>query len=290
MDELFFSKYEGAGNDFIAIDQTSSGAALSTGQLLRMCNRKTGIGADGVLELRQSHVTGCSFRLVYYNADGREGSLCGNGARCSLAFAQNLGFIQLDSRNQQVTFEACDGAHKGGVLEDGQFFVDMRNVAVADITHVDKDSYFLDNGSPHHVTFVRDLADADVVHKGRELRWGTYGETGANINFAEAESNSRGSRLTVRTYERGVEDETLACGTGACASAIAAHVRHQNVLSSPRISDEEGEFPMMKTRVSMKGGTLEVQFKLENNTYTDIRLCGPARHVYDGKISIANLS
>lgn len=282
--EVPFSKYEGAGNDFIVVDMTSRiSTPLTSGQRLRMCNRKTGIGADGVLVLQQSELPGFTFKLLYYNADGQESSLCGNGSRCSLAFAEQIGLVDFDHAGSHVIkFEACDGSHLGGKMAGGQYFVDIRDVRISDVKRIDEMNYFLNTGSPHHVRFVEHLTQTDVPGIGKEIRWKTYGKEGSNVNFVQM-SLQNPRQISVRTFERGVEDETLACGTGAVASAIAAYLRHQ--YDKKPIGCASSQDPMT-TQVLMEGGTLEVAFKLQGNIFSDIRLRGPVRHVFEGNIVV----
>ena len=280
--EINFSKYEGAGNDFIAIDMTSSDLDVTSEQLKSMCNRKTGIGADGVLVVQYSNMPGCKFKLMYHNADGNEGSLCGNGSRCSLAFAERNGLLDFREKTHLIAFEACDGIHTGGKVSADVYFVHIKDVKLAEVRKIDGNNYFLYNGSPHHVRFVENLAQTDVCGLGKEIRWEVYGTKGTNVNFVEVNSETPG-QISVRTFERGVEDETHACGTGATASAIAAFLRHQD--SDGKLGEcEATPTSMTRTQVLMKGGTLEVSFKMNGEIFYDICLRGPVRHVFDGKI------
>ena len=301
--EIHFSKYEGAGNDFVVIDMTSSTLHLTSEQLQRMCNRKMGVGADGVLVLQESCVPGCKFKLVHYTADGNVGSFCGNGSRCSLAFAEQIGLVDVEEGSRlEVEFEACDGVHAAGKLHSSSaaadtYFVDIKDVALATVRRLDEDNYFLDTGSPHHVRFVPagTLALTDVARVGREVRWGApYGQQGTNVNFVEEEeaSDSSGtpaSGIWVRTFERGVEDETLACGTGVTASAIAAFLRHRDREETVTLTTgccAASASTSMTTRGVTKGGALTVSFRVEGETCSGIRLCGSARRVFDGKMVI----
>lgn len=282
-----FSKYEAAGNDFIAINRLATvGPPLTPAQLLRMCNRKTGIGADGVIELHGSPAPGCLYSLTYYNSDGNEGSLCGNGSRCSLAFAERSGLVALTSPGQEVTFEACDGVHRGGMLAPGSYYVTIRDVEASGVRVLgdDGDNFFVHNGSPHHVRFVDDVNDVDVVSVGRGLRWELYGQEGANINFVKCQKSDP-CDLDLRTYERGVEDETLACGTGATASSMAAYLRHRSQQDSQARAHENSTVTTC-TRVHARGGDLIVSFIYVEGVFRDIRLCGPVNHVFDGRIIV----
>ncbi|XP_076452227.1 diaminopimelate epimerase-like [Babylonia areolata] len=285
---LPFSKYEGAGNDFIVMDMTSFQHRLSDHQVRRMCSRKSGIGADGVLVLQKSHVTGCSFRLVHYSSgDTGEGNLCGNGSRCGLAFAEQAGLVSFEDRDEgsspPVLFEACDGVHSGWKLSSENYVITIRDVAPSDVVREDEDNYFLHNGAPHHVRFVDDVSGVEVGRVGRDLRW----TTGGNVNFVQVagQGQGQGNDVIVRTYERGVEGETLACGTGAVASAIVTFLRQQSFQEEDLGSwhRRRGDAQTTVTsRVSMRGGELEVVFTVGRGVVSDIRLSGPARHVFDG--------
>ncbi len=243
---MTFYKYHGAGNDFLVADGRSSSIDLSSDGIAALCDRHTGFGADGVMILSESEVH--DFRMDYYNSDGSGGMMCGNGGRCIVAFAADLGFRSFD-------FEAPDGPHSAELLsgEAGPFSHEARIVrlkmkdvssAAAYENRPDREpDLFLDTGTRHAVRFVDNVNDIDVVGEGRVLRYSSdFAPVGANVNFVQV--NADGS-ITVRTYEKGVEDETLACGTGIVASAMAtwiAHKRHEQgkIVSIPvhaRISD-----------------------------------------------------
>lgn len=243
---MTFYKYHGAGNDFLVADGRSSRIDLSSAGIAALCDRHTGFGADGVMILSESEVH--DFRMDYYNSDGSGGMMCGNGGRCIVAFAADLGFRSFD-------FEAPDGPHSAELLsgEARPFSHEARIVrlkmkdvssAAAYENRPDREpDLFLDTGTRHAVRFVDNVNDIDVVGEGRVLRYSPdFAPVGANVNFVQV--NADGS-ITVRTYEKGVEDETLACGTGIVASAMAtwfAHKRHEQgkIVSIPvhaRISD-----------------------------------------------------
>ena len=243
---MTFYKYHGAGNDFLVADGRSSRIDLTSDVIAALCDRHTGFGADGVMILSESE--GHDFRMDYYNSDGSGGMMCGNGGRCIVAFAADLGFRSFD-------FEAPDGPHSAELLsgESGPFSHEARIVrlkmkdvssAAAYENRPDREpDLFLDTGTRHAVRFVDNVNDIDVVGEGRVLRYSPdFAPVGANVNFVQV--NADGS-ITVRTYEKGVEDETLACGTGIVASAMAtwiAHKRHEQgkIVSIPvhaRISD-----------------------------------------------------
>ncbi|MCX2719356.1 diaminopimelate epimerase [Lentiprolixibacter aurantiacus] len=257
--KLPFYKYQGTGNDFILIDNRSLTFPKNDTKLVaRLCDRKFGIGADGLMLLEGDESS--DFRMVYFNADGREGSMCGNGGRCMVDFAHHLGII-----TDTTTFMAVDGLHTAQ-WEPG--YVQLQMQDVADIK--EKPQYiFLDTGSPHHVQLVEDIEAFDVRGEGRKLRYGLYGESGSNINFVQQLSDST---FAVRTYERGVEAETLSCGTGVTAVALGMH----------NLGKTRKDTITLKTM----GGILEVGFKLTEAGYSDITLKGPVSRVYEGIIEI----
>lgn len=258
-----FWKYEGAGNDFVLLDCRGANFEPSEEQIRRMCSRRTGIGADGLMMLTDSSV--CDFGMRYFNADGPEATMCGNGGRCIAWFADLLG-IGGDVKR----FEAVDGLHTAEILSrDGNTArVRLEMVDVERVCVDDEGDILLDTGSPHLVRVVDDL-DVDVVGIGAELRYGpkTAATKGANINFVQVVGEGR---LALRTYERGVEDETLACGTGATATAIA--ICH-TLQPSVRHFD-----------LAARGGDLCVDFNVDSaGHYTSIHLTGPARLVFGGE-------
>ncbi|MEA1786318.1 diaminopimelate epimerase [Arenibacter sp. GZD96] len=255
--ELTFYKYQGTGNDFVMIDNRNEiFPKQSTEQIAQLCHRKFGIGADGLILLENEK--GVDFKMVYYNADGKESTMCGNGGRCLVAFAKELGIIE-----NKAQFMAVDGLHHATLTKD-QICLQMQDVATI---HEKPNALFLSTGSPHHVQCVAHLNRFNVVKEGAKLRYGIYGATGSNINFVQQISNSH---FEARTYERGVEDETLSCGTGVTAVAIAMHywgkTEAQNVL------------------ISTPGGDLEVSFTSENKKYKHIVLKGPAKLVFKGQL------
>jgi diaminopimelate epimerase len=278
-----FFKYHGCGNDFIMInnDDRSFDKHLGNVSLIRaMCDRHFGIGADGLIVI--SRHRNADFEMIYHNSDGKVSSVCGNGARCALAFAAYLGMYDSD---KETTFHACDGIHRGVIVDKSR---DLYKVSMSDIDHIqiyDEDNYFVDTGSPHHVTYVRDdLSTYNVKEKGSEIRNSAKYQTigGANVNFVEMRD---ADSVKMRTFERGVEDESLACGTGAVAVAVVSKLRHLLKNYSTNTSN--------MWKVYTRGGQLDVTFNftqthshLKGNVHIrNIYLIGPAKPVYHGNFT-----
>lgn len=263
-----FAKYEGAGNDFILIDDREGLFTLDPRFIARLCDRHRGIGADGLMTLRCSARLDCSMR--YFNADGSEGEMCGNGARCFALFAEHLG-IGGDTK----CFDATDGAHQARIdLSTGS--AAQIEVGMTDVGEIQSGDgwWFLDTGVPHYVEFVPDANAVDVIGRGRRIRQDTARfPRGTNVDFVQTADTGH---LKMRTYERGVENETLACGTGAVAAAIVANFFRQHDTD--------------RYRIEVPGGTLRVSFDHTPGTitYTNIRLTGPARRVFDGSFDTEN--
>lgn len=256
-----FFKYHGTGNDFVMIDNRQGNFPKDNTKLIeQLCHRRFGIGADGLLLLENDDQT--DFRMVYYNSDGNESSMCGNGGRCIVAFAQKLGII-----SDETTFVATDGLHHASLLENGTVALQMKDV---DEVKINPDYIFLNTGSPHHVTIVHDLKNFDVKEKGAKIRYSDlYGKAGSNVNFVSAKS---ANHFILRTYERGVEDETLSCGTGATATAIAMHAI--------------GKTKSNHIDLDVQGGKLKVSFEKNGEIYEKVVLTGPATFVFEGKVEI----
>jgi diaminopimelate epimerase len=258
--KLHFYKYQGTGNDFIMVDNRSLFFPKKNVQLIeKLCNRRFGIGADGLILLEPSEEQ--DFTMVYYNADGNEGSMCGNGGRCLVAFAKQLGIIE-----NETTFNAVDGLHFASVENK---IVSLKMIDVDNIVE-EKTHSFLNTGSPHHVNFCNAVSAINVKEEGAKIRYGSpYFQEGANVNFVEILNDDT---FKVRTYERGVEDETLACGTGVTAVAIAAHKAQKTTKNT--------------VKIEVLGGNLEVSFQNEGSNYTNVFLKGPAKFVFEGDIDI----
>lgn len=255
-----FYKYQGAGNDFIVFDNRNGFFDRGNVDLVRhLCDRRFGIGADGVMLLQTAEEH--DFEMVYYNADGREGSMCGNGGRCIVAFAQKLGLI-----DGYADFLAADGRHHAQVLDGRGVSLQMSNVSEI---HQEGLAYVLDTGSPHYVQEVDHLESFPVVSEGQKIRYSDgYRERGINVNFVQPE----GSGYFVRTYERGVEDETLACGTGATAVAMA-------------MAWKAAKMGVVETPIRVRGGDLNIRFTKQDDGFSDVFLEGPAEFVFEGRVA-----
>lgn len=256
-----FHKYQGTGNDFVMIDNRDQFFPKESVQLIEnLCNRRFGIGADGLILLEND--TNSDFRMVYYNSDGNQSSMCGNGGRCLVAFAKSLGII-----NEYATFIATDGLHYATILENGIVSLQMKDVQEIKI---EEEYVFLNTGSPHHVTLVNDIENIDVKNKGAAIRYSDlYGKAGSNVNFV---SQLDENYFRLRTYERGVEDETLSCGTGATATAIAMY--------------SIGKTNSNTITINVEGGKLKVSFDKTDNGFENVFLEGLATFVFEGEIEI----
>ena len=257
-----FYKYQGAGNDFVLVDNRSLNFQYKDNNIvLQLCDRRFGIGGDGLM-LLQDHPD-YDFEMLYFNADGNLGSMCGNGGRCIVAFAKHLGII-----DTETNFLAVDGHHYAKISAAGNW-VDLQMIDVKDIEK-DGGAYVLNTGSPHYVDQVAGLKDMDVYTRGKEIRNNaTYKAQGINVNFVE----DQGDHLFVRTFERGVEDETYACGTGVTAVALAMAKAQQQKGS-------------LKTDIKVLGGDLRIEFDYDGENFSNIFLCGPAELVFEGDIKL----
>ncbi len=261
---MHFYKYQGTGNDFVMIDDRTE--TFDTGDVARieqLCNRRFGIGADGLILLR--NYAGADFQMVYFNSDGKPSTMCGNGGRCIARFAQQLGVIA-----NKGCFMAADGLHNVE-LNNGSVALQMK-----DVTHMEvhPDYYFIDTGSPHVVVVEENLERMDLVTRAREIRYNErFREKGTNVNFIRNENGT----LHIRTYERGVEDETLSCGTGMTAAALVAS--HLYTIDAATC--------LAGIPIKAPGGNTHVRFvKHSNDTFTQVFLTGPAEPVYEGDITL----
>ena len=256
--ELTFVKYQGTGNDFVMIDNsTLQYEPLTISQIQHICSRRFGVGADGLILIEQGN--GVDFTMNYYNADGSQ-SFCGNGGRCAVAFAYQLGLI-----SSECKFRAIDGIHYAAVLANNR--IKLRMGEISAIERIEQD-YYIHTGSPHYIRFT-DSNDLDIVDFGRTIRYNQrFKDEGTNVNIARPQKN----HIEVQTYERGVEDETYSCGTGVTAVALV----HASTLA-----ENEGT-----TCIQTKGGELNVYWKKQNGMFTEVYLEGPATLVYEGKINI----
>lgn len=263
--KIKFYKYQGTGNDFIILDNRSGEYDIVSSKLIKnLCDRRFGIGADGLMLLNIK--PGYDFEMIYYNADGKPGSMCGNGGRCMIQFATDIGISRTEYR-----FIATDGPHEGEIDRNNIIRLKMQDVnEIEDHTGY----YVLNTGSPHYIKFGTDVRNMDVVKKGRDIRYSdTFKNAGINVNFVE---NIDADSIYMRTYERGVEDETLSCGTGVTAAAlVSAH--NDNGFNA--------------VDVQTNGGRLTVEFtKINEHTFTGIYLCGPAKFVFSGTVNTEDIS
>lgn len=254
-----FEKYQGAGNDFVMIDDRGERFDIHNEKLVHLlCDRHFGIGSDGLILLR--HHAEYDFEMIYFNSDGKRGSMCGNGGRCAADFARKLDMI-----GTEATFLASDGPHRVFLEKQGPV-LGMRDVKSIETIGAD---YFMDTGSPHYVIIGDDPAKADLLFEAKKIRYNDrFRENGTNVNLVSWDGT-----VHIRTYERGVENETLACGTGVTAAALAVH--HAGLTSKEAV------------KVQAKGGLLEVRFnKKAEGQYSDIWLAGPVAFVFNGEVEV----
>ncbi|MCX7869691.1 MAG: diaminopimelate epimerase [Terrimicrobiaceae bacterium] len=266
--ELIFTKMNGAGNDFVVVDNRSLAFEPERGVIARLCDRHRGVGSDGLL-LAEPAERGADLRMRYFNADGGEAEMCGNGARCFARFARRL----LGGQRESVSFETQAGV-VAARFEGEEVALAMsdprgaRGPLSLEVRGRTLEAHFLDTGVPHAVVFVSDLEAVDVAGDGAALRWHeAFAPRGTNANFAKVEAPGR---LALRTYERGVEAETLACGTGVCAAALI----HADLENCP---------PPVRVRVR-GGDVLSVDFRREEGGFRGVVLTGPAEFVFEGRI------
>ncbi len=259
--QIHFHKYQGTGNDFIILDNRNGEYnSLTSLTVKQLCGRRFGIGADGLMML--GNKAGFDFEMIYFNADGGQSTMCGNGGRCLVKFASNIGI-----HKSIYHFTAADGPHEAEIDDHGR--VSLRMADVEAIQDYGSD-LLVDTGSPHYVKFSREVKDLNVYKEGREIRYShEFADKGINVNFVEIKNDHE---IIVRTYERGVEDETLSCGTGVTAAALACY-HNENGYND--------------VTVLTRGGKLSVEYdRHHTGTYKNIFLRGPAEKVFEGDMQI----
>jgi diaminopimelate epimerase len=260
--KILFHKYQGTGNDFVILDNRKKEyPSLTASHIRHICDRRFGIGGDGLMLLNEKN--GFDFEMKYFNADGRESSMCGNGGRCLVKFAYELGI-----HRGVYHFTAVDGLHEAEIDTDGTVSLKMQDVNKVSKFHGD---YLLNTGSPHYVKIVSDVMNTDVFKKCRDIRYSKdFEKDGINVNFVEQLPGE--DKILVRTYERGVEDETYSCGTGVTAAAIICY-HNENGFND--------------VQVKTLGGTLTVEFdRIDDSHYNNVWLSGPADKVFEGTIEL----
>ena len=251
---MIFWKYQGTGNDFIVMDNRSSEILLGASEIQSMCDRKFGVGADGVILIEKDNNT--DFYMNFYNPDGSQ-SFCGNGSRCAVKFVLDQHIVL----HEKITFQAIDGFHEARVTDK----IEIKMKDVRSVTRKSDNRYFVNTGSPHVIELC-DQLPMDIVFLGSSIRYSDeYAPDGTNVNFLV--SNSKGE-IAIRTYERGVENETLSCGTGVTASALVYASMHED---------------MSEIQVQTKGGLLWVTCEKQNDGFSNVWLKGPAEFVFKGE-------
>jgi len=258
-----FAKYQGTGNDFVILDNRDNKYdSITKKQIEFLCDRRFGIGADGLMLLNK-HVN-FDFEMKYYNSDGRESSMCGNGGRCLTKFANDMGLVLSDYK-----FIAIDGEHEASINTDGTVALKMNDV---DDIKYDHGNFILNTGSPHFVTMANDVMHLDVFKRGREIRYSDeFKDEGINVNFVQ--QTEEPDKIIVRTYERGVEDETYSCGTGVTACALVCY-HNDNGFN--------------RVEIQTKGGQLSVEYDKLGESFKNVWLNGPAVKVFEGMVDVSN--
>jgi diaminopimelate epimerase len=270
--KIKFKKYHGTGNDFVLINNQNLSLNHSADLAIKLCDRHFGVGSDGLIIIEPSKTL--DFNMVFYNPDGSK-SFCGNGSRCAVKFSEDEGIIN----KNKTTFDSTDGVHHAEITNN-HIQLSMHNPTVSEIAFTEKElpidhKALVNTGSPHLILFINpklNILEIDVRYFGAKIRYSnTFKKDGINVNFigVDAEDN-----ISIRTYERGVEDETLSCGTGVTAAAIAYHSLYKR---------KEGKH---QVHVNAIGGQLNVKFEYKANNYNETFLCGPAELVYSGEIDI----
>jgi diaminopimelate epimerase len=259
--QIQFYKYQGTGNDFVILNNREGTYNQLTNEMVKMlCHRRFGIGADGLMLLNRHH--NYDFEMKYYNADGQESSMCGNGGRCLTRFAADMGILK-----SAYTFLAIDGEHEASIETDGTIALKMKDVNSIRKVH---GNFVLDTGSPHYVQVMDGVMQLDVARRGSDIRYSReFAQEGINVNFVE--ELDKPDEIFVRTYERGVEGETLSCGTGVTAAALVC-------------SHNDNGFN--RVEVQTRGGHLAVEYDRINGSYQNIWLIGPAVKVFEGTITL----
>ena len=259
--DICFDKYQGAGNDFVIIDDREETFPCKEIDLIqKICDRHFGIGADGLILIENHSET--DFEMIYYNADSSQ-TMCGNGARCAVLYAYKNKII-----GEKTKFRAIDGIHEAWITSSEKVKIQINEIKKI-LKH--EESFIINTGSPHYVKIMNNISDLNVKKRGSEIRYSKdFIPEGINVNFLQKRNNSN---FSIRTYERGVEDETLACGTGAVAAAIVMH----------NIGETSGNTNL---EIETLGGTLSVNFDFQNSVYKNIFLEGPARYVFSGTYKI----
>lgn len=260
--KIQFEKYQATGNDFIIIDDRNNSFDLSQSEIESICHRRFGIGADGLILLQNSNIA--DFKMVYFNSDGKPGTFCGNGSRCIAMFAYKKGIT-----GDKLKFEASDGLHFAEIIDDESVCVEM--IDVNDITEF-SDGYYLNTGSPHFIKIVQDLNEIDIYNEGKKIsRENRFYTKSTNVNFIEVITNG----LKIGTFERGVEDETYSCGTGAIAAAVVYNYAFEpdNKLFN----------------IFAKGGLLKVSFNVDGKQYSNIKLSGKTLKVFEGSAFLKSI-
>jgi diaminopimelate epimerase len=256
---IHFYKYQGTGNDFILLDNRNLNYQLNQEQIALLCHRHFGIGADGLMLLQTK--IGFDFEMVYYNSDGKQSSMCGNGGRCITQFANDLGIV-----SNKAHFVASDGKHEALILSNA---IELKMIDTAWPQKNEQD-YVLNTGSPHYLKYVNEVKNLDVFIEGRKIRYSNaFSEKGINVNFIEVIDHDS---IFVRTYERGVENETLSCGTGVTAAALVHAYINEHIVT--------------QLTVNTLGGNLNVKFERHNDGFHNVWLCGTAKKSFQGSIEI----
>lgn len=260
--EIRFCKYHGTGNDFVIIDQLNDEFDLDTDQIKSICQRRFGVGADGLMYIRRSK--DCDFTMVYYNSDGNESTMCGNGGRCISHMYMDIYGKKSD---EEISFEAIDGIHYAKRINNEIISLKMSNVPKQTVFG---DDYILDTGSPHYIKVVDNIDEINIAKSGSSIRYSdAFRNDGINVNFLEF----RDDAIKVRTYERGVEAETFSCGTGVTACALIASIQADKNIKSP-------------VAIITRGGELKVSFESYEGGFQNVWLTGPATKVFEGVINI----